>query len=357
MFCALFLWFLIILVPNLLKSPRSLFIASVSMKYETLPVINTIFDAHPSSLSKNHDSSIPKNTFNISHFFKLPPSISEWKTIDPSSNIVTILSMSVDHHNDASWFIPSLHTKHSIGWNRTRELYGFSTRPYACSLRFYGMALESVLEGYQEGGSGYLTVGYMDTQKRDYWYGFDKNETQKIYCYYMTNKDTGSEFIVRSLFSVSRSAFSRSLLFLLLFQDKPKTLAIAIYCPILLDDEMGQFHFRESLHFGKYCRPLAEYPVTVEIHLRPSSYHPDNDTTEASSPPSRSSSTTPKELIADFKTNPYETRLLKSKEMILSGSSLEGRIHAVCTVQSFKNPFSGPMLYFFIKYYQIMGWR
>jgi hypothetical protein len=190
------------------------------MKYETLPVINTIFDANPtgsaySSSKKNKDSSIPKHTFNISHFFKIPPSISEWRTIDTSFNTVTILSMSVDHHNDASWFIPSLHTKHSIGWNRTRELYGFSTRPYACSLRFYGMALETVLEGYQEGGSGYLTVGYTDSQKRDYWYGFEKNETQKIYCYYMTNKDTGSEFIVRLSFSFFLSFDVASLLHLL----------------------------------------------------------------------------------------------------------------------------------------------
>jgi hypothetical protein len=114
---------------------------------------------------------------------------------------------------------------------------------------------------------------------------------------------------------------------------------------------MGPFLFRESLHLGKYCRPFAEYPVSVEIHLKPSSFNPDNDTTVSTA------STIQKELIADFKTNPYENRILKSKEMLLSGSQSEGRIHAVCTVQSFKNPFSGPMLYFFVKYYQLLGWR
>ena len=30
--------------------------------------------------------------------------------------------------------------------------------------------------------------------------------------------------------------------------------------------------------------------------------------------------------------------------------------HAVCTVQTFRNPLTGPMLYLFAKYYLTMGW-
>eukprot|EP01040_Poterioochromonas_malhamensis_P016800 gene16800-19162_t len=188
------------------------------MKYETLPVIDAMMDPSLSASTTQELTTAlnqgKKNSFNISKFFKYPPSIAEWHTVDTAATTVTILSMSVDHHADSPWYIPALHDKYSIGWNRTRE-YGFSTRPYACSLRFFGIALESVLEGYQQGGNGYLTVGFVSDQQRQMWHGFDKNETNKLYCYYITNKDTGSEFI-----------------------DKPKTLGVAINCPVLLDEEM-----------------------------------------------------------------------------------------------------------------------
>lgn len=104
---------------------------------------------------------------------------------------------------------------------------------------------------------------------------------------------------------------------------------------------MGQFLFHQTLSFGKFCRPFAQYPVDVEIHLRPTNF-PENSN----------------EIIADFQTNPAEPRFLKIKEMSLTQTSTgENRNHAVCTVQTFKNPFTGPMLYLFMKYYQLLGWR
>lgn len=55
------------------------------------------------------------------------------------------------------------------------------------------------MDGFQTGGTGYLTVGYANANKRELWHGFDKNETNKIHCYYKTTKDTGSEFLVRHI--------------------------------------------------------------------------------------------------------------------------------------------------------------
>jgi hypothetical protein len=98
---------------------------------------------------------------------------------------------------------------------------------------------------------------------------------------------------------------------------------VAIYCPILLDDEFGLYVFKNTVHFGRYCRPFAEFPVNVEIGLK------------------SSSKSIVKDLVAEFQTNPSEPRLVKFKEMTYTSRKEENRPHAVCTVQSFKNPFSG----------------
>ncbi|RYG95594.1 hypothetical protein EON65_55735, partial [archaeon] len=180
-------------------------------------------------------------------FFKVPPSILSWENIELQRRF-TVLSMTVDHHSDASWYMPSLHARHSIGYNRTLLKSNFLTRPYACTVRFIAIALESNLQGFQEGGTGFITLAF-EADKKTYWHGFDQNETNKVHCYYLTNKDTGSEFI-----------------------DKPKTLGLAISCPIYLDDEVGEFHFKRPMEQGYYCRPLADRVVQIELHLRSSNY-------------------------------------------------------------------------------------
>jgi hypothetical protein len=244
--------------------------------------------------------------------------------------------MRVDHHADSPWYVPALHEKHSFGWNRTREL-GFSNRPYACSLRFMGAAFESTLEKYKEGGVAVLRVTYNDSRSRPHRAGFESNDTKSVRCYYMTNKDMGSEFPVCSLlYYFSDALFDNTLK----KQDKPKTLGIAIYCPILLDDEFGPYLFKNTLVFGKYCRPFSEHIMDVEMHLKPSK---NPSATEY--------------LTASFRTNPTEDRALKFREWSLTSAHQENRPHSVCTIQTFKNPYSGPMLYLFMKYYQLMGWR
>jgi hypothetical protein len=98
--------------------------------------------------------------------------------------------------------MPALHEKHSVGWNRSTER-GFLGRPSACALRFLGVALESTLAastggggGFVGGGSGYLTADFSNSKGKKFYHGFDKNESNKLYCYYSTNKDTGSHFLV-----------------------------------------------------------------------------------------------------------------------------------------------------------------
>ena len=43
---------------------------------------------------------------------------------------------------------------------------------------------------------GWLGLSFKNDNKKQFWHGYDKNETNKLHCYYVTNKDTGSEFLV-----------------------------------------------------------------------------------------------------------------------------------------------------------------
>jgi hypothetical protein len=143
----------------------------------------------------NFDELKTLNDISLSTFFKITPSIKKWNTVDTPKRFA-INSMVVDHSSSGNWFIKSLHEKYSIGWNRTQEM-AFSRSPIACNIRFFGVGLEQTLEGFQTGGTGYLTLGFLNG-KRAIWNGFDKNETNKLHCYYKTTKDTGSEFLVSS---------------------------------------------------------------------------------------------------------------------------------------------------------------
>jgi hypothetical protein len=106
-----------------------------------------------------------------------------------------------------------------------------------------------------------------------------------------------------------------------------------------MDDEVGPFLFARKMETGYFCRPLSEQPAEIELHLRPTEYS-ENNPVKA-------------EIFSEFYTPPAMRRSLKIREQTLSNY----RPHAVCTVQTFKNQFTGPMMYFFIAYYQLMGWK
>ncbi len=143
----------------------------------------------------------------ISPHFKIKGTLKSWDSIDTPKRF-SITSMVVDHHSGGSWYLPSLHDTHSIGWNRTTQNQ-YSNRPYACNIRFHGSGLESTLEGFTSGGTGYLTLGFKNEYKKAYWHGFDKNETNRLHCYYSTNLNTASNFQVIFATSLVSLQFSQ----------------------------------------------------------------------------------------------------------------------------------------------------
>lgn len=266
-----------------------------------------------------------------------------FETIDKSKHF-SVLSMSLSHHSDGSWVVPSLHNRGSAGWNRT-IIKGNLLRPYACTIQFYGLSLESTLEGFMKGGTGYLHLEVKQgkgegKEGRSFWYGFDSNELNKLHCYYMTSKGYGSEFL-----------------------DNPKTLGVAIYCPVHLDAEVGEYEFRKIMEPGFYCRSIADNLVNYELHLRPSDYQIVSEDTLKKDPdiftnatllPSRlkaqAEAVKSKEIVAEFSSKAAAPRAQFIREM-------NDRRHAVVTVQTFRNKQSGPMLYAFTAYYVAMGWQ
>ena len=261
------------------------------------------------------------------------PSVISWNTVTTPRRI-SITSMTVEHHSDGSWFLPSFHERHSAGWNRTM-LKGKLQRPFACNIRFYAIGLEKpTLQEFVRGGTGYMTIEVKNEVRTEGkkgkmgWYGFDKNESNRLHCYYMTNKDYGSEFI-----------------------DTPKTLGIAIYCPVLLDLDAGEYAFKSVMQPGYFCRSLADEQAKVEVFLRPTRFSVSVDNyTDFADTTGREE----QELIkGEITTNPAAVRLQEAKEIALK----DPRPHAVCTVQTFRNHQTGPMLFLFTMYYQRMGWR
>ncbi len=255
-----------------------------------------------------------------SHHKHAHRSVHGFDTIDKDKHF-SVVTMSLDHHADGSWVVPSLHHRGSAGWNRT-IIKGNLQRPYACTLQFFGLGLESTLEGFMKGGTGYLQLEVKQFNKegkegRSFWYGFDGNEQQKLHCYYMTSKGYGSEFL-----------------------DNPKTLGIAIYCPVDLDLEVGEYEFRKIMEPGFYCRSIADNVVNYELHLRPSDFtivsaedveqHPDLYQNSSALLPKMTAQAKlfkEREIVGEFTSKPAAPRAQALKELALD------RRHAVVTVR------------------------
>lgn len=168
------------------------------------------------------------------------------------------------------------------------------------------------------GGTANLRLRYTtDTKNAEVWEGY-KN---RITCYYTTSYNLGSDFI-----------------------DSPKTYGIAVYCPLSLDEEIGAYSERKRISPGKVCRPLSDFVVNVELSF----------TASKQKGPSKIDSSDPvnTKLIASFATNPASSRAVRVKE-----SQRSNRPHAVCAVQTFRNPQTGPMLYMFAAYWIRVGWK
>ena len=105
---------------------------------------------------------------------RLFPTVLQFDRVDKAGRF-SLLSVLVNHAAETPWYVPSLHHKFSVGWNRTVNR-GFLNKPHACEFRFVGIALEKTLAGYVRGGTGYLT---MQVGSR-FHHGYDKNETLKV---------------------------------------------------------------------------------------------------------------------------------------------------------------------------------
>lgn len=125
------------------------------------------------------------------------PSMRQWDSIDRKGHF-SVMSVHVDHHFESNWHIPSLHDEVTNGLNGSDRDPHNGKRPYACTLRFFGVALESTMKGFENGGSGYLTIAFTRSNGKPIFHGFDKTEANKLHCFYTTSQGTASDFKVRS---------------------------------------------------------------------------------------------------------------------------------------------------------------
>lgn len=126
--------------------------------------------------------------------------------------------------------------------------------------------------------------------------------------------------------------------------------------------EVGNYADRATMHPGYFCRVLSDSSSEVQLHLRPPDFRDDPNV----NPPKYD----PANIVSLFNTPPYKSKLMKIKEI----GKKDTLLHAVCTVQTFRNPLSGkytksffiifcllmslgPMLFLFVSYYIRLGWR
>ncbi len=311
---------------------------------------------------------------------KVVPSILENHPLDidggKEGNTLTLLSIVVDPEVfDTKWYIPSYHERYSAGWNRTTNL-PFLNRPGGCHIRMYGIAVESKFQAFAQGGTGKLQFNYRTNRGkkgyRDVYVGYDHDPIPRkhIWCYYSTNQRTGSDFI-----------------------DDPKTLGVAIYCPITLDQESGIYHFKAAMHAGHICRPMMDHPTNIQLTLVESDVKVkepfDDHFMKDKKIINVAARSTPAALrTKQFTADSYSTDIKVEAESLMSSwrddtiglrpgnndavkdiskpsdatvaSTWKGRKmyrpHAVCAVLTFINPGTGPLLYLFVQHWYRLGW-
>ena len=121
-----------------------------------------------------------------------------------------------------------------------------------------------------------------------------------------------------------------------------------VSCPVTLDMEIGEFSPRATMVPGYICRTLTEYEAQLELVLRPAAYRPPESTDQPPPPPGPQISS--KALLT-----PTLVRTQLAAQYLTDHPTVHG--HAVCAVQTFRNPQSGPMLHLFVQYYLQLGWQ
>jgi hypothetical protein len=145
-------------------------------------------------------------------------------------------------------------------------------------------------------------------------------------------------------------------------------IGIVVYCPITMDNEVGEYSFRSTLPPGYFCRTIAEHPTEIEITLRSSVFTPPRDgmivrnldgngveVEEVRSKIITTPSAARSQFIKELQTVVGQARAGRDATSP-PATSIATRTHAVCTVQTFRNSQTGPMLYLFAAYHLLMGW-
>ena len=147
-------------------------------------------------------------------------------------------------------------------------------------------------------------------------------------------------------------------------KDVPKTYGVIVYCPITLDAEIGPYKFNLEMTPGGVCRALSEYPVKITIALRQSQFvinstfyedlnvtHPKNSNEIRSILYSNPVAARHLHILNEHNTSKAEktnklsrrTHTLIHQHEIEVRNYVEVRQHAVCAVQTFRNPLSGTL--------------
>lgn len=211
---------------------------------------------------------------------------------------ISVLSMVVEYHRTAAASLSSRFI------NDLQYYHNLSFTELACTIRFYAVAYSSSIRMTPE--EGVLAVQFK--------YQRMTHPLDPILCYFTTSHNRGPDFI-----------------------DSPKTTAIAIYCPISLDMEIGKFNFVDKLSYGKYCLAVTQSAVNIECGGRKS-------VAEFIAPKK------PPHFLANIVTKPFAAKRawMREQQQLL-------RPHGVCLVQTFQNEYSGYMLFLSVKYYYNLG--
>ena len=229
----------------------------------------------------------------------------------------SVLGMSVfDREGERrwwKWFMPSFYKKHLRGmdvdftpqraWNDTSY----------CQVRFYGFMKKLGTEGYWDGGRGTLSISQRE---------------KPLTCYYMSASQSHV-----NIGHGSKHVFEQE-------QAAKQLMAFAVYCPL-------------SLKKRETCEVLNTKTVHNEIRLYPVGW----EKTYMAYPPyeyiiSKFISKKGRLPLKQVTPNLAALDSFSERNIMLASTEM-----LVCTVQTFENEMSGPMLYMFALHYSKLGFQ
>lgn len=214
---------------------------------------------------------------------------------------LSVLSVVLEHGRAGPWAVPQKFPE------EMRSLHNASggLEQLACHIRMYAIILEPTFQSVAPELTEAVALLKINSTITSY-------SSPRVFCHISTSYNLGSDF-----------------------KDTPKTLGLAIYCPVTQDMEMGERHFKAFMPEGAYCTPLAKYPTRIHLDIRASLAAFANSNVPL--------------IKADTHVLPYQ---LKSQQLRELGHS---RPHGVCIVQNFVNSYTSHMLFLAVSFWQLLG--